>query len=136
MNISATAIAWTFYGVFLVLAALGFVSEYLPTEEAFLETNTILNFTHLVTAIGFAAASKKGVGISIQFIQIIGAVYILISLIGFMGVTILMDAQWADVIYLNLLSYLQFGLGIIISVFGTILSKRQPLRQHSPVNSI
>jgi len=126
MHISVTTITWTFYGIFLVLAALGFISEYLPIEKAFLGTNMVLNLTHLITAIGFAAASKKGVNISIQYIRIIGTVYMLISLIGFMGTTIILDDQWADVIYLNLLNYLQFGLGVILSVFGTVLKKHQP----------
>ena len=124
MNISATSISWVFYGVFLVLAVLGFISEYFPIEKVFLETNTVLNITHLVTAIGFAAASKKGESISIQFIQIIGTVYMLISLIGFVSVTIIIEDKWTDVIYLNLLSYLQFGLGITLSMFGTMLKNR------------
>jgi len=129
MNISATSIAWAFYGIFLVLAVLGFVSESQPSEKNFLGTNTVLNLTHLVTAIGFAAASKKGANISIQFIQIIGMAYILISLIGFMSVTIQMDDQWADVIYLDLLSYLQFGLGVALSIFGTMLNKCRRLAE-------
>jgi len=48
----------------------------------------------------------------------------LISLIGFMGISIMIDEQWEDVIYLNLLSYLQFGLGVILSILGSILKNR------------
>ena len=125
MHISITTITLTFCGIFLVLAVLGFISEYLPIEKAFLETNAVYNITHLITAIGFVTVSKKGVNISIQFIQIIGIAYMLISLIGFISVTIIIEDQWADVIYLNLLSYLQFGLGVILSIFGTVLKKHQ-----------
>jgi len=124
MNINATSISWTFYAIFLVLAILGFISDSLPINRAFLETNTILNFTHLITAIGFAVVSKQAVSGSIQFIRVIGMAYMLISLIGFMGISIMIDEQWEDVIYLNLLSYLQFGLGVILSILGSILKNR------------
>ena len=127
MNINAASIAWTFYGVFLVLAILGFISDSLPIDRAFLGTNTILNLTHLITAVGFAVVSKQDVSVSIQFIRVIGMAYMLISLIGFMGISILIGEQWEDVIYLNLLNYLQFGLGVILSIFGSILSNRQRL---------
>jgi len=124
MNINATSISWTFYAIFLVLAILGFISDSLPIDRAFLGTNTMLNFTHLITAIGFAVVSKQAVSGSIQFIRVIGMAYMLISLIGFMGISIMIDEQWEDVIYLNLLSYLQFGLGVILSILGSILKNR------------
>jgi len=127
MNINAVPIAWTFYGVFLILAILGFISDSLSIERAFLGTNTILNFTHLITAIGFAVVSKQVVSGSIQFIRVMGMAYMMISLVGFMGISILIDEQWEDVIYLNLLSYLQFGLGVILSILGSILNNRQRL---------
>ena len=124
MNIKATSITWAFYGMFLVLAILGFISDLQPIDRAFLGTNMILNLTHLITAIGFAFVSKQGISASIQFIRVIGMAYMLISFIGFMGVNVLIGGQWKDVIYLNLLSYLQFGLGVTLSIFGTILNKR------------
>jgi hypothetical protein len=124
MKLNATQISWTFCGVFLVLAILGFISDSLPIEKDFLVTNATLNLTHLITAIGFAVASKQSVNLSTQFIRIIGMAYMLISLIGFMGVNIMIGEQWVDVIYLNLLSYIQFGLGVALSIFGTILKNR------------
>ena len=125
MSINASSIAWAFYGAFLVLAVLGFISDSLPIEKAFLGTNTVLNLTHLITAIGFAVFSKQGISASIQFIRVIGMAYMLISFIGFMGINIMIGEQWEDVIYLNLLSYLQFGLGVILSILGSILNNRQ-----------
>ncbi len=123
MNINAASMAWTFYALFLVLAALGFISDYQPIDRAFLDTNMTLNLTHLITAVGFAVVSKQDVKITIQFIQIIGMAYMMISLIGFMGVNIVIEEKWEEVISLNLLSYIQFGLGVILSIFGTILNK-------------
>ena len=121
---SSSTIAWTFSVLFLVLALLGFISDSLPVEKDFLKSNTIINLTHLITAIGFAVVARLNVSTSIQFIRVIGMIYMLISLIGFMGVNILIGDQWKDVIYLNLLNYLQFGLGVILSIFGSILKNR------------
>ena len=123
MNINAASMAWTFYALFLVLAALGFISDYQPADRVFLDTNMTLNFTHLITAIAFAVVSKQDRNITIQFIQTIGMAYMMISLIGFMGVNIVIGEKWEEVISLNLLSYIQFGLGVILSIFGTILNK-------------
>ena len=123
MNINAASMAWTFYAIFLVLAALGFISDHQPVDRVFLDTNMALNLTHLITAVGFAVVSKQDVKITIQFIQTIGMAYMMISLIGFMGVNIVIGEKWEEVISLNLLSYIQFGLGVILSIFGTILNK-------------
>ena len=123
MNINAASMAWTFYALFLVLAALGFISDYQPVDRAFLDTNMTLNLTHLITAVGFAVVSKQDRDLTIQFIRIIGMAYMLISLIGFMGVNIVIGEQWEEVIFLNLLSYIQFSLGVVLSFFGAILNK-------------
>lgn len=123
MNINVASTTWAFYAIFLFLAALGFISDFQPVDKTFLKTNTILNLTHLITAIGFAVVSKQSSSISIQFTKIIGMTYMLISLIGFMGVNILIGDQWKDVIFLNLMSYIQFSLGVILSIIGTISSK-------------
>ena len=123
MNINAASMAWTFYALFLVLAALGFISDYQPVDRAFLDTNMTLNLTHLITAVGFAVVSKQDRNITIRFIQIIGMAYMMISLIGFMGVNIVIGEKWEEVIFLNLLSYIQFSLGVILSISGTIFNK-------------
>ena len=123
MYINVATTTWAFYTIFLVLAALGFISDFQPVDRAFLGTNTTLNLTHLITAIGFAIVSKQSSNISIQFIRIIGMTYMLISLIGFMGVNILIGDQWKDVIFLNLMNYIQFSLGVALSVIGTVSSK-------------
>ena len=58
MKISSVTTAWIFSILFLVLAIIGFISDLLPEEKVFLETNIILNFTHLITAMGFALVTK------------------------------------------------------------------------------
>jgi hypothetical protein len=56
-----------------------------------------------------------------------GLVYMLISVIGFMGMDIKIGEQWEAVIRLNLLNYVQFSLGVALSAVGMILMKRQRL---------
>ena len=124
---SSSIIAWTFSVLFLVLATLGFISDSLPVDSAFLETNTILNLTHLITAVGFAVVAKENVDESIYHIQVFGVAYMLISGIGFMGMNIQIGEPWSYALYLNLLNYLQFGFGILLSIFGSILKKRRHL---------
>ena len=85
---SSSIIAWTFSVLFLVLALLGFISDSLPVDSAFFETNTILNLAHLITAVGFAVVAKENVDESIYHIQVFGVAYMLISGIGFMGMNI------------------------------------------------
>jgi hypothetical protein len=124
---SSSTIAWTFSVLFLVLALLGFISDSLPVDSAFFETNTILNFTHLITAVGFAFVAKENVDESIHHIQVFGVAYMMISGIGFMGMNIQIGEPWSYTLYLNFLNYVQFGLGIILCISGSSLKKRRRL---------
>lgn len=130
MNFNSVTTAWAFSAVFLVLTILGFFTDSLPEGRDFLKTNMVINFTHLTTAIGFALVAKLDIGASIQFIRVIGMAYMLISLIGFMGMSIVIGEQWEKVVYHNFLTYLQFGLGVILSILGSILRTRQTLFPH------
>jgi len=112
MKNSSVITVWIFSALFLVLAILGFISDSLPLERAFFETNTILNLTHLITAIGFAVVTKQGADASIHLIRVFGAAYTLISAIGFMGMNIQIEEQWSYDIYVNFLNHAQFGLGL------------------------
>jgi len=127
MKNSSGTIAWIFSALFFVLALLGFISDLLPVEKAFLETNTILNLTHLITAVGFAFVAKQGADESIRLIRVFGLTYMLISSIGFLGMNMQIGEQWLYAIYINFLNYVQFGLGVALSILGSILKKRQRL---------
>ena len=123
MNTNVVSTTWTFCALFFILVTFGFISDLQPTDKVFLETNTVLNITHLITALGFAFVSKQNNSTAIQYIRIIGMAYMIISFIGFMGVNILIGDQWEDVIFLNLMNYIQFILGIALSIFGSIFNK-------------
>jgi len=86
-----------------------------------------LNIIHLITAICFIVITRSEERTRIQFIQIFGLIYMLICVIGFMGMDIKIGEQWEAVIRLNLLNYVQFCLGVALSTIGMILIKRQRL---------
>ena len=127
MKNSSVTTAWIFSILFLVLAITGFISDLLPEEKAFLETNIILNFTHLITAMGFALVTKQGTSSAIHLVRVFGSTYMLISAIGFMGMNIQVADEWSYAIYTNFLNYLQFTLGAAMYTLGTILKNRQNL---------
>jgi hypothetical protein len=124
---SSVTTAWIFSILFFLLAIIGFISDLLPEEKAFLETNTILNFTHLITAMGFALATKQGSNSAIHLIRVFGSTYMLISAIGFLGMNIQVADEWSYAIYTNFLNYIQFILGTVMYTLGTILKNRQDL---------
>ena len=125
MENSSVATAWIFSILFLVLAITGFISDLLLEENAFLETNVILNFTHLITAMGFALVTKQGTNSAILLVRVFGSTYMLISAIGFVGMNIQVADEWSYAIYTNFLNYLQFALGTAMYTLGTILKNRQ-----------
>jgi hypothetical protein len=125
MKNSSVTTAWIFSMLFLVLAIAGFISDLLPEEEAFLETNVILNFTHLITAIGFGLVTKQGANAAIHLIRVFGSTYMLISAMGFMGMNIQVADEWSYAVYTNFLIYVQFLLGTAMYTLGTILKNRQ-----------
>jgi len=127
MKKSSVTTAWIFSILFLVLAITGFISDLLPEEKAFLESNVILNFTHLITAMGFALVTKQGTSSAIHLVRVFGSTYMLISAIGFMGMNIQVADEWSYAIYTNFLNYLQFALGTAMYTLGTILKNRQNL---------
>jgi len=127
MNNTAVPLAWIFAAMFMWITFLGFIPNFFPGETIFLETNSTLSLIHLITAICFIVITWSEERTRIQFIQIFGLVYMLISVIGFMGMDIKIGEQWEAVIRLNLLNYVQFCLGVALSTIGMILIKRQRL---------
>ena len=113
------------FSLLLLIAALGFVSDLLPIGNALLKTNTILIMAHLALTLAFVFLAYFCTNMSIQSLQMVGVSYILISGIGFVVLSIQINGEWPHVIYLNLLSYFQFGLGIALCASGSILKKHQ-----------
>lgn len=127
MNNDSVKIAWIFAAMFMWVTFLGFIPNFFPGEKIFLETYIALKLIHLITAICFIVITRSEERTRIQFIQMFGLVYMLISVIGFMGVDLKIGEQWETVVRLNLLNYVQFSLGVALSAVGMILMKRQRL---------
>jgi hypothetical protein len=127
MNSDSVKVSWIFSAMFMWITFLGFISNFFPGEPIFLETYMALKIIHLITAVCFIVVTKSEEHTRIQFIQIFGLVYMLISVIGFMGADIKIGEQWDAVIRLNLLNYVQFSLGVALSAIGMILMKREKL---------
>lgn len=127
MNNDSVKISWIFAAMFMWVTFLGFIPNFFPGEAIFLETYIALKLIHLITAVCFIVITRSEERIRIQLIQMFGLVYMLISVIGFMGMDIKIGEQWEAVIRLNLLNYVQFSLGVALSCVGMILMKRQRL---------
>lgn len=127
MSNDSVKISWMFATMFMWVTFLGFIPNFFPGETIFLETYIALKLIHLITAICFIVITRSEERTRIQFIQMFGLVYMLISVIGFMGMDIKIGEQWEAVIRLNLLNYVQFSLGVALSAVGMILMKRQRL---------
>ena len=127
MSNDSVKVAWIFVAMFMWITLLGSIPNFFPGEIVFLETYMPLNIIHLITAISFIVITRSEERTRIQFIQMFGLVYMLISVIGFMGMDIKIGEQWEAVIQLNLLNYVQFSLGVALSAVGMILMKRQRL---------
>ena len=127
MNNISVKVAWLFAAVFMWIAFIEFSSNFFHVEKEFFETNLTLKLVHIITAIFFIVATRMDEEVRNQSIQVFGITYMMISGIGFMGMNIRIGVQWESAIYLNLLTYIQFGLGIALSAIGMILKKRQPV---------
>ena len=125
MNNISVKVAWLFAAIFMWIAFIEFSSNFFNVEKEFFETNLTLKLVHIITAIFFIVLTRLDEETRIQAIQVFGITYMMISGIGFMGMNMRIGVQWESAIYLNLLTYIQFGLGIALSAIGMILQKRK-----------
>ena len=127
MNNISVKVAWLFAAVFMWIAFIEFSSNLFQVEKEFFETNLTLKLVHIITAIFFIVLTRMEEEMRIQSIQVFGITYMMISGIGFMGMNMRIVSQWEAAVYLNLLTYIQFGLGIVLSAVGMMLKKRKDL---------
>lgn len=116
-NHLVTIIAWIIAAAFLCAAFVnGFSSKSLFGENLFFLSDAAKNnfdITYLVTAIGIIATTLLGEKKAISFMQLIGKVYILISLIGFMRIGPYIYNEWIAI--MNLMY------GLILYAAGAVL---------------
>ncbi len=120
-------VAWVFAVIIVAIPIFGCIGNSLYGEGILSISCKIYSFIHITTAIGFAAIAWLGGKLLVPSLRIFGLVYMLISGIGFMGMDLNIGEQWEAVIRLNLLNYIQFSLGVALSVIGMLLKKNQRL---------
>ncbi len=125
-NISVT-VAWVFAFIVMVLPIFGCIVNSAYGVETLSISCKIYNFIHVTTAIGFAAIALLGGKPLVPFMRTFGMIYMLVALIGFLGMNLQVGYQWLDVISVNALNYIELGLGVSLSAIGSMLYKRQRL---------
>ena len=118
-------VAWLFAAVFMWIAFIEFSSNLFNAEKEFFETNLTFKLVHIITAIFFIIVTLLNEKMRIQSILVFGITYIIVSEIGFVGMNIRIGVQWESAIYLNLLTYLQFGLGMVLKKRQFLISNMQ-----------
>lgn len=127
MNNITVKIAWVFAAIIVGISIFGCIGNSLFGEEILSISCKVYSFIHITTAIVFVAiAWLDGKGL-IHSLQVFGIIYMLISAIGFMGVDLQIGEHWETVIQLNIQNYIQFTLGVTLSVIGMLLKKYQRL---------
>ena len=125
-NITVT-VAWVFAVIIVGLPIFGCIVNSAYGVESLPISYKIYGFIHVTTAIGFVAIALLGGKELVPFMRAFGMIYMLVALIGFLGMNLQVGYQWLDVISVNALNYIEFGLGISLSAVGSILYKRQRL---------
>ena len=114
INIAACVFVVTFLCIAL---AHGFSAKpFLGNSGMQIAANTaqnIFDFTYLVTAVGMVVVTLLGEKASVNFMQVIGKIYTLAALIGFMKLGSQSSSEWV--------SLTNLGLGMSLASVGSIL---------------
>ena len=116
-------VAWVFATIVVGLPIFGCIGNYVYGAEILSVSCKIYSVIHVTTAIGFVAIALLGGKLLAPFMQGFGMIYMLVALIGFLGMDLQVGHHLLDVINLNSQNYLQFGLGVAFSAVGSILNK-------------
>ena len=125
MNNISIPVAWVFAALVAGLPILGCIVNTAYGVEGLSISCKIYGFIHVTTAIGFVAIALLDGKSLVPFMRSFGMVFMLVALIGFLGMNLQVGYQWLDVISVNALNYIELGLGISLSAVGSILYKRQ-----------
>ena len=125
MKNTPATIARIFSVLVLLGTAIGFVSNLLLIGNDLLEIGAVFIMVHLALTAIFFFVAYLSTNISIKSLQMVGLIYILVSGIGFVGLSIQINSEWLNVIYPNLLNYFQFALSIALCASGSVLRNYQ-----------
>lgn len=105
--------------VFLVVGALGYVSNPIVGTDGIFLTNSLHNVVHLVSGIALLAGAFTSLG-STTALKIVGVIYGLVAVCGFFMV---MDGQMLGVAINEADKWLHVGLAAAILAAGFLLPK-------------
>lgn len=81
-------VTWVFGVVFLLIGLLGFFSSPIL---GFFDVNTLHNVIHLASGAAALIAAGMGIESSRTFLIVFGIVYLLVAVLGFLGVAFIVD---------------------------------------------
>ncbi|MBI2485768.1 MAG: DUF4383 domain-containing protein [Deltaproteobacteria bacterium] len=82
----AKTLALVFGIVFVVVGILGFVPNPIVGHDALFHTNSVHNLVHLIIGIVLLIGAGAGEGLSKTLLLVIGVVYLLVAVLGFLAV--------------------------------------------------
>jgi hypothetical protein len=116
-------LAVVFGVVFVLVGVLGFVPNPIVGLEGIFETDLLHNIVHILLGALLFVASSKGEGASAMCIKIVGAVYLVLAILGFLmpdsKLLGLVEANQAD-------TWLHLGLGLVLVAVGMMVKKENP----------
>lgn len=111
----AKTLAMVFGVIFILVGLLGFIDNPLVGAQGIFETDMLHNLVHLLFGLILLVVSMKMAGKSALWLKIIGVVYLLLAILGFMmgdGMLLgLVQANAAD-------HWLHLVLGVVLVLAG------------------
>ncbi len=129
MKNKSIPIEWLFVAIVLCLPIFGCIvnSAYGYGMETLSLSCKIYGFVHVTSAIGFIVISLFYKQLLVPFMRTLGMIFMLVALIGFLGMNLQKGYQWLDIISINALNYIEFSLGIFFFLAASILHKYRSL---------
>lgn len=124
----AVQFSWVLAVVFILVGILGFFPNPLVGEGAIFHTDMMHNIVHLasgVVALIVAMTSEKA---SIMYLYIFGAVYLLVTILGFMMLKGAESVSLLGLLEINAYdNWLHLVLGVVIFGMGIYTGNRSPM---------
>ena len=119
MKLTSIPVAWLFAASFYVAAAVQFAPNRLLGPDGLFMANPAHHFVHFVTAMGFTAVAVAGANPSIMFMRVLGVIYAVTGLVGFLATGFAGHGHLLGLVHINAMdNFLHLGLGAAIGAAG------------------
>lgn len=114
---------WTivFGIVFIVIGLLGFIHNSIVGTDAFFNTNLAHNLVHIISGIVFLIVAAKSDKAASMVLIVFGIVYLLVTILGFLGIGLGLDINTND-------NYLHLVLTIVFLAVGFGTRSKMPVQ--------